>query len=361
MQLSLILLFLISLTINVVVDGAHSRRSPFLVRNKYMDDNPTKYDRSITTFDPNGRLLQVEYSIEATKRGDTTVGAMLDPKSGIIYVAITKENNIDQPSSSSSSIHSNVVYRIDDHIFMIITGLMGDGRMLVNHLRQVAQQYYNNYDEPMTIQQAAQHLASIQHELTKTGGARPLGCTCIILGIDQQQNNRKNTIEDDDINKSTNTSSNMLKGSHLYRVDPGGIIEHCYFCCAGKCTDELMKLIYNQKLYHSELKNNENNDHSTYNNSDQDLESDMSGKNDEKRASSTTLTELLNAVHEMNSGEQPAWNQNNDKDSKLIDLWIFQPETGRRGNLNTMHISEINPKEDTEALMDMLFNESLIY
>lgn len=193
------------------VDAAHSRRRIIISRNSYSDQ---RYDRSITSFDPNGRLLQVEYSIEATKRGETILAFLTGDNNILVFVAKPKDR-----ATVSAKVH-----RIDEHIWLYTTGLSGDARALAAHLRANARQHRLSYGEPMTVEEVAKQSAAVQHELTRTGGARPLGCTAIVVGMDPTHAD--------------------VKPGRLFRTDPGGGLEDCYFCCAGRDQESLMaKLI----------------------------------------------------------------------------------------------------------------------
>ncbi len=187
------------------VQAAHSRRH--IVSSQKNNGNNKHYDRSITSFDPAGRLLQVEYSMEATKRGENIMAFLTHDGSILVLVA--------QPGACSRAAK---VHRIDDSIWLFTAGLTGDARALATHLRAHAKQHRLSYGEPMTVKEAATQSAAVQHELTRTGGARPLGCTAIILGMDPG-------------------------GARLFRTDPGGGLEDCYFCCAGRDQDRLLSIL----------------------------------------------------------------------------------------------------------------------
>lgn len=45
----------------------------------------SKYDRDVNTFSPEGRLFQVEYTIEAIKLGSTAIG-IRTPKGAVMTV-----------------------------------------------------------------------------------------------------------------------------------------------------------------------------------------------------------------------------------------------------------------------------------
>ncbi len=188
--------------------AAHSRRRIEVAKNT---NSQQRYDRSITTFDPSGRLLQVEYSIEATKRGENIMAFLADDGSIVVLVAQPKER-----ATRSAKVH-----RIDDHLWLFTAGLSGDARTLAAYLRSSARQHKLSYGEPMTVEEAAQQSAATQHTLTRFGGARPLGCTAIVLGRNPSH-------------------GETIGPSRLFRTDPGGGLEDCYFCCAGRDQDRLL-------------------------------------------------------------------------------------------------------------------------
>lgn len=142
-----VMVSLILAAFSPVVHAAHSRRARVTVRNTASP----RYDRSITTFDQTGRLLQVEYGMEAANRGEAVVAVWTEAK---IYVFVR--------NSSSQKVH-----RLDENIFLFSAGLSGDARALASSLRSSSQQHRLSYGEAPTVEQAARHAASLQHQLTR--------------------------------------------------------------------------------------------------------------------------------------------------------------------------------------------------
>ena len=89
--------------------------------------------RSITTFSSDGRLQQVEYGMEAARRGDSVVAMKYNDT---ICIAV----------HSSDKVH-----RIDDHVIMVTAGLAGDGRMLASTVRLQCQQFRQATGEAPSI------------------------------------------------------------------------------------------------------------------------------------------------------------------------------------------------------------------
>lgn len=165
-----------------------------------------RYDRVITEFSPDGRLSQVEYGMEASRRGSTIAATF----SGKDRICLVIENG------SFGKIH-----RIDHHVWLATSGMSGDARVLASHLRQSCQQYRLNSGERPTIEQVAKMAGGFQHYLTRAGGIRPLGCSAIVLGIDP--------IPDEVA---------VSGAPRMFLADPGGVVEPCSDHCAiGKSCD----------------------------------------------------------------------------------------------------------------------------
>lgn len=109
------------------------------------------YDRAITVFSPDGRLYQVEYAREAVKRGTTAIG--IKGKDGIVLLVDKRVNsNLLEPSSIEK------IFRIDDHIGVASSGLVGDARSLVDRARIESQINRVSYDEEMDVEMLAKKL-----------------------------------------------------------------------------------------------------------------------------------------------------------------------------------------------------------
>jgi proteasome alpha subunit len=134
------------------------------------------YDRAITVFSPDGRLYQVEYAREAVKRGTTAVG--LKAKDGVVLIV---DKRVSSKLLEATSIEK--IFKIDEHIGVASSGLVGDARALVDRARIESQINRISYDEPIEVEALAKKLCDHMQTLTQYGGIRPYGTALLIAGV----------------------------------------------------------------------------------------------------------------------------------------------------------------------------------
>ena len=147
------------------------------------------YDRAITVFSPDGRLYQVEYAIETVKRGTIALG--IKTKEGIVFAAD------ERPRKLQIITEPQKLFKIDQHIGVAAAGYIPDARSQVDDARFFSQSNKIVYDESVTVETVAKHMADQCQQYTQYAGARPLGVSLIIGGVDNS-------------------------GSSLYLTDPSG-------------------------------------------------------------------------------------------------------------------------------------------
>lgn len=135
------------------------------------------YDRVVTVFSPDGRLFQVQYAMEAVKKGSTVVGVVA--KDGVVIVA---DKRITNPLIVSSSLEK--VYPIDSHIGLATSGLVADGRKLVDESRVEAQRNRILFNEPIRVTSLIKFICDLLQLYTQYGGIRPFGVSLLIAGQD---------------------------------------------------------------------------------------------------------------------------------------------------------------------------------
>ncbi|PKU59423.1 Proteasome subunit alpha type-5-B [Dendrobium catenatum] len=141
----------------------------------------TEYDRGVNTFSPEGRLLQVEYAIEAIKLGATAIG--IKTKQGVVLAV---EKRLPSPLLEPSSVEK--IMEIDEHIGCAMSGFIADARTLVEHARVETQNHRFSYGEPMTVESTTQALCD--HAIRFGEGeeesmSRPFGVSLLIAGHDE--------------------------------------------------------------------------------------------------------------------------------------------------------------------------------
>ena len=150
-----------------------------------------KYDRALTVFSPEGRLFQVEYALEAVRRG--TLAVAVKTKDSVCLAA-----QIKIPSNLIDANSIDKLFQVDEHIGVAISGLHADSRTLINYARVQAQSFRLTYDEPVRLNMLVKSLADIKQQYTQFGGIRPFGCALFFIAIDP-------------------------KGTQIYTTSPSGI------------------------------------------------------------------------------------------------------------------------------------------
>src|SRR3989344_7736588 len=138
------------------------------------------YDRSSTMFSPDGRLLQVEYAKKSVRQGTTSVGIVC--KDGVLLLA---DKRILEKLMVGESIEK--VFKVDDHIGASVTGLLMDGRILVERAQLIAQQHGVTYDSPIDLLSLVKDIANLKQAYTQFGGARPFGVSILFAGVDDEE------------------------------------------------------------------------------------------------------------------------------------------------------------------------------
>ncbi len=136
-----------------------------------------EYDKSSTMYSPEGRIIQVEYSSEAVKKGAPAIGIKTDK--GVVLAGVSKTH------SKLLESHEKV-FKIDDHIGATSAGYMSDSRLLADRARILAQSYRVTYDVQIDVNVLAQRLGRLMQRFTQVGGTRPFGCALIFGGISQK-------------------------------------------------------------------------------------------------------------------------------------------------------------------------------
>jgi len=148
------------------------------------------YSFSLTTFSPSGKLVQIEYALQAVSEGATSLG--IKAKNGVV---IATEKKV-PPLTDETSFHK--ISPVTNTIGMVYSGMPPDFRVLIRKARKIAQTYFRTYHDPIPILQLVREVASVMQEFTQSGGVRPFGVSLLIAGHD------------------------IDKGYQLYQVDPSG-------------------------------------------------------------------------------------------------------------------------------------------
>jgi proteasome alpha subunit len=136
------------------------------------------YDRAITMFSPDGRLLQVEYAKKTVRQGSTAIGIVC--KDGALLV--TDKRIVDKLIVADAV---EKIWQVDDHIAITAAGILSDARILVERAQVKAQENKVIYDSPIDVLTIVRDIANLKQMCTQSGGLRPFGVSLLIAGVDE--------------------------------------------------------------------------------------------------------------------------------------------------------------------------------
>ncbi len=136
------------------------------------------YDRAITMFSPDGRLLQVEYAKKTVRLGNTAIGMVL--KDAVLLV--TDKRIIDKLAIPDAV---EKIFQVDDHVMATPAGIMSDARVLIERAQVRAQQNRVTFDSPIDILTIVKDICTLKQFCTQSGGLRPFGVSILVAGVDE--------------------------------------------------------------------------------------------------------------------------------------------------------------------------------
>jgi len=159
----------------------------------------SKYDMDCITWSPNGRILQIEYAMEAVKQGTPVLGVR--SKTHVVLATFKR-------AQSELAQHQQKIFKIDNHMCIGIAGLTADARVLADYMRNECLNHQYVYDAPMNVGRLVSQVADKSQTKTQNSSKRPYGVGLLVAGVDE-------------------------KGPHLFETCPSGISNEYYAMAIG--------------------------------------------------------------------------------------------------------------------------------
>ena len=172
------------------------------------------YDRAITMFSPDGRLLQVEYAKKTVRQGSTAIGMVCSD--GVLLVT---DKRIVDTLIVPESVEK--IWQIDEHIGATASGILSDARVLIERAQLRAQQHRVTYDSDIDVPSIVKDICDLKQICTQSGGLRPFGVSILVAGVD-------------------------ATGPKLYETDPTGIFFRYKASVIGEGEPEIEDILHKE-------------------------------------------------------------------------------------------------------------------
>lgn len=133
---------------------------PGLPRNMHVCSFVLQYSFSLTTFSPSGKLVQIEYALNAVAAGATSLG--ISATDGVV---IATEKKLPSILVDESTVQK--ICMLTPNIGVVYSGMGPDYRVLVRKARKTAQAYHRLYNEHIPVAQLVRETAAVMQEFTR--------------------------------------------------------------------------------------------------------------------------------------------------------------------------------------------------
>ncbi|GMF40156.1 unnamed protein product [Phytophthora fragariaefolia] len=134
-----------------------------------------QYDTDVTVWSPQGHLHQIDYAMEAVKQGSACLG--LTSSKFAVLCGIKRQ-------SLELAEHQKKVFKIDDHMGIVISGLTADARTLARFMRTESLNHKFVYGSAITVGRLVSDVADKKQECTQSYIRRPYGVGLLVAGVD---------------------------------------------------------------------------------------------------------------------------------------------------------------------------------
>jgi 20S proteasome subunit alpha 6 len=136
-----------------------------------------RYDVDSITWNPQGKIQQVDYALEAVKQGSICLAIRSDTEAVLVSV---KKN------PTKLACHQEKIFKISDTIGIGISGMTGDARMLCKYMRFANAKHQIKYNDNINASSLANKVAKKAHEKTYVYGKRPFGVAILMVGYNKE-------------------------------------------------------------------------------------------------------------------------------------------------------------------------------
>jgi 20S proteasome subunit alpha 2 len=154
-----------------------------------------RYSFSLTTFNPSGKLGQVERAIVASSLGTPIVAVAQGQRILLASPQILPSPFMEDDGTARFS-------SVAPHIAIAHSGISADGRVLVAAAQRLAVEHAYTFEEPIPIELLLEELSLLFQEYTMKPASRPFGATLLVAHV-----------------------SPVTGESQLFRIDPSGSVQ----------------------------------------------------------------------------------------------------------------------------------------